>query len=107
MTSVGSEPFDLGNGRKVRRTCSVGWAPFPWYPDSTRSFAFTEVLKLADRAMYLAKQSGRNRSVGILPCGLYAEVGGRGGDWWEKPLSESEGTAVMLVRSGGPVLVED
>jgi diguanylate cyclase (GGDEF)-like protein len=107
MTSVGSEPFDLGNGRKVRRTCSVGWAPFPWYPDSTRSFAFTEVLKLADRAMYLAKQSGRNRSVGILPCGLYAEVGGKGGDWWEKPLSESEGTAVTLVRSGGPVLVED
>ena len=58
MQSVGSEPFDLGGGQKVRRTCSVGWAPFPWYPDSTRTFAFTEVLKLADRAMYLAKQSG-------------------------------------------------
>ena len=107
MQSVGSDPFDLGNGQKVRRTCSVGWAPFPWYPDSTRTFAFTEVLKLADRAMYLAKQSGRNRSVGVLPSGLYAEQGGRNGEWWEKPLTECEGTAVTLVRSGGPVVVPE
>jgi diguanylate cyclase (GGDEF)-like protein len=106
MQSVGSEPFDLGSGQKVRRTCSVGWAPFPWYPDSTRTFAFTEVLKLADRAMYLAKQSGRNRSVGVLPAGPYAEIGNRSGEWWEKPLVEAEGTAVALSRTGGPQVVE-
>jgi diguanylate cyclase (GGDEF)-like protein len=105
MTAFGSEPFDLGGGQSVRLTCSVGWAPFPWYTDSTRTFAFTEVLKLADRAMYLAKQSGRNRSVGVLPAGLYSEVGGRAGDWWEKSLGECEGIAVSLVRSGGPVMV--
>ena len=106
MTAVGSEPFDLGSGRKVRRTCSVGWAPFPWYPDSTRTFAFTEVLKLADRAMYLAKQSGRNQSVGVLPRFSYAETGGRGGEWWEKPLTDADTAALLLVRSGGPVLVQ-
>ena len=44
----------------MRRTCSVGWAPFPWYPDSTRTFAFTEVLKIADRAMYRGKETTRN-----------------------------------------------
>jgi len=107
MQSVGSEPFDLGGGHKMRRTCSVGWAPFPWYPDSTRTFAFTEVLKLADRAMYLAKQSGRNRSVGVVPAGLYGEVGGRSGEWWEQPLTEAEGSAVALVRNGGPVVVSE
>jgi len=106
MQAVGSEPFDIGGGHRVRQTCSVGWAPFPWYPDSTRTFAFTEVLKLADRAMYLSKQSGRNRSVGALPAGPYAEIGSRGGDWWERPLDASEGSAVKLVRTGGPVLVE-
>jgi diguanylate cyclase (GGDEF)-like protein len=107
MQAVGSEPFDLGGGHKVRRTCSIGWAPFPWYPDSTRTFAFTEVLKLADRAMYLAKQSGRNRSVGVLPAGLYAALGSRNGEWWEKPLTEAEGSAVLLVRNGGPVVVSE
>ncbi len=107
MTAVGSEPFDLGGGHKVRRTCSVGWAPFPWYPDSTRTFAFTEVLKLADRAMYLAKQSGRNRSVGVVPAGPYSEVGSRNGDWWENGLTDAEGTAVTIVRTGGPVLVAE
>jgi predicted signal transduction protein with EAL and GGDEF domain len=93
MASVGSEPFDLGGGHKVRRTCSVGWAPFPWFPDSARTFAFTEVLKIADRAMYLAKQAGRNRSVGVVPCGTYAQIGSRNGEWWEKPLTECEGKA--------------
>ncbi|HTY41491.1 MAG TPA: diguanylate cyclase [Thermoanaerobaculia bacterium] len=107
MQSVGSEPFDLGGGHKVRRTCSVGWAPFPWYPDSTRTFAFTEVLKLADRAMYLAKQSGRNRSVGALPAGPYSEIGARNGEWWEKPLNDAEGSAVTLVKTGGPVVVTE
>ena len=107
MQSVGSEPFDLGGGQKVRLTCSVGWAPFPWYPDSTRTFAFTEVLKMADRAMYVSKQSGRNRSVGAVPAGLYSEVGSRNGEGWEKPLTDSEGTAVTLLRSGGPVQVRE
>ncbi len=107
MQSVGSEPFDLGGGQRVRLTCSVGWAPFPWYPDSTRTFAFTEVLKMADRAMYVSKQTGRNRSVGAVPAGLYSEVGSRNGEWWEKPLTDSEGTAVTLLRSGGPVQVRE
>jgi len=107
MTAVGAEPFDIGGGQKVRRTCSVGWAPFPWYPDSTRTFAFTEVLKLADRAMYLAKQSGRNRSVGVVPSGPYSEVGSRNGDWWERPLTDAEGSAVSILRTGGPVIVAE
>ena len=58
-------PSTSAEARRSGAPARSGWAPFPWYPDSTRTFAFTEVLKLADRAMYLAKQSGRNRSVGV------------------------------------------
>ena len=56
--------------------------------------------------MYLAKESGRNQSVGVLPRFPYAETGGRGGDWWEKPLTDADTAALLLIRSGGPVLVE-
>jgi diguanylate cyclase (GGDEF)-like protein len=102
MSSVGSDPFQLGGGHSVRRTCSVGWAPFPWFPDAPRALAFTEVLKLADRGMYLAKQAGRNRSVGVLPQGVHADADLPPGDWWERPLTQFEGQLLQLVRSHGP-----
>jgi hypothetical protein len=27
---IASEPFDLGHGVSVTKTCSVGWAAYPW-----------------------------------------------------------------------------
>lgn len=102
MASVGSEPFTLDGTHSVRRTCSVGWAPFPWFPDAPRALAFTEVLKLADRGMYLAKQAGRNRSVGVVPNGIHAELAMPAGDWFERPLTQFEGQLLTLVRSEGP-----
>lgn len=102
MASVGSDRFQLGGGHSVRRTCSVGWAPFPWFPDSPRTLAFTEVLKLADRGMYLAKQAGRNRSVGVVPHGAHPQGVVPPGDWWERPLTQFEGDVLTLMRSEGP-----
>ena len=42
-----------------------------------------------------------------MPAGPYSEVGSRNGDWWEKPLTDAEGSAVTIVRTGGPVLVAE
>jgi diguanylate cyclase (GGDEF)-like protein len=106
MASVGSEPFSLerggAGGPSVRRTCSVGWAPFPWFPDAPRTLGFTDVLKLADRGMYLAKQAGRNRSVGVVPNGAHADAVLPSGDWLERPLTQFEGRLLELIRSAGP-----
>lgn len=66
LNVVGSTDFDLGDGQKTRRTCSVGWAPFPWRPESAASEDHRPVLRLADRALYQAKHEGRNRSIGFL-----------------------------------------
>jgi predicted signal transduction protein with EAL and GGDEF domain len=64
---MASEPFELSKGIKVRMTCSIGWAPFPWCSNAFEAICAEESLELADSALYLAKSLGRNQSVGLLP----------------------------------------
>ncbi len=62
-----SEPFDLGHGIRVRKTCSVGWAPFPWSRNAYDALCAEEAIELADSALYRAKSGGRNQGIGLLP----------------------------------------
>jgi diguanylate cyclase (GGDEF)-like protein len=62
---VGDEPFDLGNGTRLRKTCSVGFASFPYLPRKPDAVSWAEVVDLADQALYIAKQAGRNTWVGF------------------------------------------
>jgi len=65
---MASEPFDLGHGVRVRKTCSVGWAPFPWSRRAYEAICAEEAIELADTALYRAKAGGRNQGIGILPA---------------------------------------
>ena len=62
------QTFDLGHGIEVRKTCSVGWAPYPWCRTAFEAICAEEVIVLADVALYRAKAAGRNQGIGILPA---------------------------------------
>jgi diguanylate cyclase (GGDEF)-like protein len=80
LSAVADTPFSLGrsgkgsgdgsaeSGASLYRTCSLGWAAFPWFPDNPRAISYEEVLTLADRGLHQAKQLGKNRAVGIVPA---------------------------------------
>lgn len=69
LSAVADTPIGLGaSGETMYRTCSLGWAAFPWCPDNPRAISYEEVLTLADRGLHKAKQLGKNRAVGILPA---------------------------------------
>ena len=63
---IAAEPFDLGQGIRVKKTCSVGWAAYPWNRSAFEAICAEESIALADVALYRAKASGRNQGVGIV-----------------------------------------
>lgn len=100
LSAIGSTEFTLGNGRALRRTCSVGWAPFPWLPPSRADLSAEEVLRLADHALYLSKHRGRNQSTGILPS---ADV--PSGPRYSKLEELVEAALIREIRTPGQIAV--
>jgi diguanylate cyclase (GGDEF)-like protein len=68
LAAVADAPFTSATSEGIHRTCSLGWAPFPWFPDNPHAVTYEEALSLADRGLQRAKQAGRNRAVGMLPA---------------------------------------
>jgi diguanylate cyclase (GGDEF)-like protein len=62
---VSERPFELGGGESLPVTCSVGFACYPFYATQPRLANWSEVTRLADEALYIAKDGGRNRWAGI------------------------------------------
>jgi diguanylate cyclase (GGDEF)-like protein len=64
-SAVATSPFKLGDGRNIERTCSIGYASFPYIRRHPQALSWSQVVELADHALYRAKRSGRNRWVGV------------------------------------------
>jgi diguanylate cyclase (GGDEF)-like protein len=67
MDAVRGTPLEVGPGCEMRRTCSIGWAPFPWAEEDVEAVKYEEVLNLADRGLCHAKRAGKNQVIGMTP----------------------------------------
>lgn len=61
---IASADFRLPDGSALHQTCSLGFCVLPFFPDQPRKLNWEQALGLADAALYIAKQEGRNRWVG-------------------------------------------
>lgn len=58
--------FDITNGQKIVKTCSIGMAAYPFYRNKPAAMTWEQVIDTADRALYLAKNHGRNCWVNVV-----------------------------------------
>jgi diguanylate cyclase (GGDEF)-like protein len=58
--------MELPNGRKITKTCSIGFSVYPFSASWPEVFNHEEVIGLADRALYVAKNNGRDLVVGVM-----------------------------------------
>jgi len=63
--AIAERPFLLEGGQPLPRTASIGFATFPFVPSVPRAIAWSQVVELADQALYRAKSGGRNTWAGF------------------------------------------
>ncbi|HEY0956337.1 MAG TPA: two-component regulator propeller domain-containing protein [Roseateles sp.] len=99
--AVGGRPFELPDGQRLTRSCSIGFACFPLSAAQPQALDWSTVIDVADGALYEAKRSGRDRWVGVVDAdaGLDAdalrELLGR------PPVEWLASERLRVLRSGG------
>lgn len=62
--AIKGHAFVVGNDQTLNRTCSIGFACFPFVSGAPRSLDYEQIISIADKCLYAAKTSGRNAWVG-------------------------------------------
>jgi diguanylate cyclase (GGDEF)-like protein len=65
--AVEAHSFELPDGQRILKTCSIGFAAYPFLSQAPGAVSLDLLLRLADAALYAAKRSRRNAWVGLLP----------------------------------------
>jgi diguanylate cyclase (GGDEF)-like protein len=61
--NIEMETFEIRDGKKIAITCSLGFVFYPFIDHIDGHISLDQILFLADKALYYAKNNGRNRSV--------------------------------------------
>ena len=70
LFNVSEDPEDT-----VHRTCSIGYAPFPFHRDEPARISFDQAVLLAELGLHHAERTGRNRTVGVMPTDTPPSMG--------------------------------
>ena len=65
-TRIEQHLFELEDGQTARTTCTIGFACYPFIRSELDALTWEQVVSVADRALYVAKRSGRNAWVGLI-----------------------------------------
>jgi diguanylate cyclase (GGDEF)-like protein len=57
--------FDIGGNKAIKKTCSIGFACYPFSTQNTEALRWSQVIDIADHCLYAAKKSSRNAWVGL------------------------------------------
>jgi diguanylate cyclase (GGDEF)-like protein len=62
---VENHDFEIGKKHPLSKTCSIGYACFPFLTNKPNSLDWEHVVDIADHCLYAAKNSNRNAWVGL------------------------------------------
>lgn len=63
LHAVSSLNIQIGEGKTIQKTCSIGYVQFPFVSSAPTSLSLEQTIILSDYAMYVAKREGRDRGV--------------------------------------------
>lgn len=65
LTHIENSVFKITSSREIKLTCSMGFVFYPFFSACPGHISFEQLMSLADKALYFAKESGRNKAVNV------------------------------------------
>jgi len=66
MREAGAEHrFDVGRGVTLEKTCSIGWAAYPFLPRRPAAVGWQTVVDIADACLCAVEATSRNAWLGV------------------------------------------